>query len=349
MNDLDRQYKLEADAIQDGILRYFQNREYQVASDTKPGRDLVGNCLKPLADAILEEQLALKTSQRQKLPNYGLPLLSISHEKLALITLCTLLNAISRSEFEEGQDPATTVVAYEIGQRCRLERIYDRLRRRQVDVAHELCSRNRNRNAWRRAEEFARKVDDLDDWSRNFRSYHLGQKLIALAVRFTHFDGQPVFELKTVQDAEGKRIKTTRTVALATAAGDWIARHPWTLESLPSPVHLPMIVRPRPWTSLAGGGYLMTPMTLLKRYGKRAQQILANADLSVAYSAVNALQSNRLPNQQGHLPNHAPGMGCGQSDLRIEDACRRVQTEQPRERVQESHGAPAITSGTAAR
>jgi hypothetical protein len=102
MNDLDRQIKLEADAIQDGIVRYSQNRKYQVASDTKPVRDLVCNCLKPLADAILEEQLTLKTSQRQRLPNYGLPLLSITHEKLALITLGTLLNGISRLEFLEG-------------------------------------------------------------------------------------------------------------------------------------------------------------------------------------------------------------------------------------------------------
>jgi hypothetical protein len=183
MKDIDRQVKFEADAIQDGIVRYSQTREYQLASDTRPVRDLVGNSLQPLADAILEEQLALKTSQRQKLPRYGIPLLSITHEKLALITLGTLLNVISRSELDEGHAPATTAVAYDIGQRCRLERIYDRLRRRQVNLAHELRSRNRSRHAGRRAEELARQLDDPDDWAKNFRSYHLGEKLIALAVR----------------------------------------------------------------------------------------------------------------------------------------------------------------------
>src|SRR5215831_19060279 len=290
MNEIDRQVKLEADAIHDGILRYSEIRQYQLATDTRAVRDLVDNCLTPLADAILAEQLSLKTSQRQKLPNYGLPLISITHEKLALITLCTLLNGISRSEFQEGQEPATTAVAYEIGQRCRLERMYDRLRRRQVDVADELRSRNRSRHAGRRAEELARKLEDPGDWTRNFRSYHLGEKLIALAIGFTHFDGLPVFELKTVREGEGKRIKRTQTIALTTAAGDWIASHPSTLESLPSPIYLPMIVRPRPWTSLAGGGYLMTPLNLLKRQGKRALKILENADLSVVFSAVNAMQ-----------------------------------------------------------
>src|SRR5438552_651348 len=153
LSDIERQIKLEADAIHDGIVRYAQSREYQLATDSKPVRDLVGSALKALADAILAEQSSLKTSQRQKLPKYGTPLLSINHEKLGLITLGTLLNSISRSEFDDGLAPRATPITYEIGQRCRLERIFDCLRQRQVDVAHELRSRNQNRNAGRRAEE----------------------------------------------------------------------------------------------------------------------------------------------------------------------------------------------------
>ena len=122
MNEIERQIKFEADALQDGILRYCQTRDYALATDSKPVRDLVADALKPLAQAILQEQLALKTPGSQKLPRYGIPLLSISHEKLGLITLGTLLNTISQSEFENGVAPAATSVAYEIGQRCRLEK-----------------------------------------------------------------------------------------------------------------------------------------------------------------------------------------------------------------------------------
>jgi DNA-directed RNA polymerase len=291
-NDRDRQFKLEADAIHDGVVRYFQNREYQLATDKRPGRDFVAKSLKSLADAILAEQLALKTSERQQLPRYGTALLSITHEKLALITLGTLLNAVSESEFKEGLAPGVTAVAYEIGQRCRLERIFDRFRHRQVDIARELLSRNRSRHAGRRAEEFARKLDDPNDWAKNFRSFHLGRKLIALAVQFAHFDGQPIFELKTVREGYARRTKTTHKVALTTAAGDWIASRESELASLLSPVYLPMIVRPRPFTSLAGGGYLLNPMNLLKRQGsRRGQQLLETADLSAVFSAVNAMQS----------------------------------------------------------
>src|SRR5215468_1328060 len=58
------------------------------------------------------------------------------------------------------------------------------------------------------------------------------------------------------------------------------------------PIYVPMIVEPRPWTSLSEGGYLVTPMTLFKRQtGKRAQKRLQKADLSAVYAAVNALQN----------------------------------------------------------
>jgi Autographiviridae RNA polymerase len=291
MNEIERQTKLETDALQDGILRYCQSREYARATDSKPVRSLVADSLKPLADAILQEQLALKTPGSQKLPRYGTPLISIDHEKLALITLGTLLNTISHSEFEEGLSPAATAVAYEIGQRCRLERIFDCFRERQVDIAQELRSRNRSGHANRRAEKLARELDDDDEWAKNYRSFHLGEKLIALAVRSAEFDGEQVFEFQTVRNNDRQDTKTTQRVALTTAAGDWIADHDTTLASL-LPVYLPMIVAPRPWTSLSGGGYLVTPLNLLKRQpNTRARQLLEKANLAPVFSAVNAMQS----------------------------------------------------------
>src|SRR5689334_20368698 len=114
MNDIDRQKQLETDSLQNGILRYCQSREYAQVSDSKPVRNLVADALKPLAEAILQVQLALKAPGSQKLPRYGTPLLSINREVLALITLGTLFNIISQSEFNDGVAPALASVAYEI-------------------------------------------------------------------------------------------------------------------------------------------------------------------------------------------------------------------------------------------
>src|SRR5271167_3636819 len=124
MDKTERQREIESDSVRDGCVRWCQNTEYLEAADTKPYRNLVGVLWRSLADAIRAEQDILKTS-KTKLPAYGLPFLSIGHEQLALITIGTLFNMISRSEFETCLSPGITPVAYDIGQRCRIERLFD--------------------------------------------------------------------------------------------------------------------------------------------------------------------------------------------------------------------------------
>src|ERR1700740_3226204 len=84
MNEIDRQKQLETDSLQNGVLRFCESREYAKASDSKPVRNLMADALKPLAEAILQAQLALKAPGSQKLPRYGIPLLSI-HPRLWIL------------------------------------------------------------------------------------------------------------------------------------------------------------------------------------------------------------------------------------------------------------------------
>src|SRR5438477_3645274 len=195
MDKMERQRQIESDSVRDGCVRWCQNTEYLEASDTKPYRNLIGISWRSLADAIRAEQDSLK-SKKAKLPAWGLPLLSLGHEQMALITIGTLFNMIARSEFDTCLPPGITPVAYEIGQRCRIERLSDLANHRQVDVAEILVSRNRTRNAAKRAADLAAVVDDEDDWATNFRAYHLGEKLISLALQCAVFDGKPIFEAK---------------------------------------------------------------------------------------------------------------------------------------------------------
>ncbi len=247
MNKIERQKQIESDAVRDGCVRWCQNTEYQQAADTKPYRDLIGVSLNSLARPILAEQDILKTSNRTRLPGYGLPLLSISHEQLALITLGTLFNMISRSEYETGKAPGVTNVAFEIGQRCRIERLFDLARDRAVNVAAELLSRNRSRNAAKRAAELARKLDDEDDWTKNFRSYHLGEKLISLAVRYAQFEGKPIFVFtKTAPEASDLSARMMQRIAMTETAESWIGEQTPEALELFNPIYGPMIVQPRP-------------------------------------------------------------------------------------------------------
>src|SRR5438874_6651074 len=290
MSKIERQRQIESDSVRDGCVRWCQNTEYLEAADTKPFRKLTGISLRSLADAIRAEHDILKTSKKT-LPAWGLPLLFLGHEPMALITIGTLFNMIARSEFETCLPPRITPVAHEIGQLCRIERLADLAKHRAVDVAEILLSRNRNRNAAKRAAKWAAVVDDENDWANNFRAHHLGEKLISLAVKFAVFDGKPIFESKEDREGSGKGLKKMQRIGLTEAAETWIGDETPEALDLFNPIYVPMIVEPRPWTSLSEGGYLVTPMKLFKRQtGKRAQQRLEKADLSAVYAAVNALQ-----------------------------------------------------------
>ena len=199
-----------------------QNTDYLEATDTKPYRNLIGISFRSLADAIRAEQEILKTSKKTKLPAWGLPLLSLGHEPLALITLGTLFNMIARSEFETCLPPRITPVAYEIGQRCRIERLIDLANHRQVNVAELLLPRNRTRKAAKRAADLAAVVDDENDWANNFRAHHLGEKLISLARQFAVFEDKPIFESKEDLEGSGKGLKKMQRIGLTEAAETWI-------------------------------------------------------------------------------------------------------------------------------
>jgi DNA-directed RNA polymerase len=211
----------------------------------------------------------------------GTPAVLPGSEQMALITIGTLFNMIARSEFETCLPPGITTVAYEIGQRCRIERLFDLAKHREVDVAEILLPRNRTRKAAKRAAELAAVVDDQDDWAHNSRAYHLCEKLISLALRYAVFDGKPIFESKEHHEGSGKGFKTMQRIGLTEAAETWIGEQTPEALDLFNPIYVPMIVEPRAWTSLSEGGYLVTPMKFFKRQiGKRAQQRLEKADLS---------------------------------------------------------------------
>ena len=254
MSDIERQIRRETNAVENGRLRHAKSREFQLATDFKPAKDLVSNCLESLAQAILDLQMKLKTSEYRKLPAWGTAFLSLSHEKHAVIILATALNAICRSQYQDGVAPPRTPVSFEIGEWCRTERMLDCVEQRHVDVATELLPRSRTRDALRRANEFARRLDNKDDWDTDDISYILGEKHISLALQHARFDGQPIFEVKMTREGVGKRMKTTERIALTPAAADWIANHPAALASLPVPIYTPMVVPPRPFTSHSADG-----------------------------------------------------------------------------------------------
>jgi hypothetical protein len=101
-------------------------------------------------------------------------------------------------------------------------------------------SRNRNRNAAKRTADLAARVDDEDDWATHFRAYHLGGKLISLALQHAVFEGKPIFEEKQDLEGSGKRLKNMQRIGLTEAAETWIGEQTPEALDLFNPIYVPM-------------------------------------------------------------------------------------------------------------
>jgi hypothetical protein len=97
MNDIERQRKLETDAIQDGVARYAESFKYHLATGAKPVNDLLAIALRWVSVPMGHKQVIYSRAS-EKLPPYVIPMMCLSGEKMALIALGAMFNAISRSE-----------------------------------------------------------------------------------------------------------------------------------------------------------------------------------------------------------------------------------------------------------
>jgi DNA-directed RNA polymerase len=122
--------------------------------------------------------------------------------------------------------------------------------------------------------------DSAPEWPIKHR-FRVGHHLIDHFIRGT--------KLATIETAPAGRWKTTNVVRLTEAAEKWIAEKDAIAEIL-RPRYLPMVVSPKPWRGLEGGGYwspdLPRPIKLV-----RGSSIKGAEDLSPGVlSAVNAVQ-----------------------------------------------------------
>ncbi len=290
MDQVEKQRRLEADAIHEGVLRYRQLLRTEPPSRLRSGLDLIRSTLPPLVEAIKAEQEALCDSRRRpKLPRYGLPLLSVEPEKLALITVQAILDLVVISGAKESL-PSVTHTALLIGQLCRRERWFDLQHGRARHLFGLLVSRNRNPwMARARAQTLARKLDSVDYWERGHREIHLGVALIRLAENHTG-----AFRRVEFWEGSGSRTKTRMALRLTETAERWLTEREAGYEVLAAPVYRPMVVEPRPWAGLRGGGYLtIRDIDFVKRMNRRLRAALKNSDLQQVFAAANALQGTR--------------------------------------------------------
>ena len=261
-----RELEIETDAIEEA------KRRVKRSAARGPMR-LLQAAFEPLAKAIREQQDAVSEGARWP---YGVALIAIDAEKLALITLGVILKSLGDPEMTEEGPPAINVMR-EIAQSSWIENQRDKLRGRERDLADLLLKRNRNpwharRNAAEKIEAFRKK-----SWAHDDMGLQLGGALVDLAVEKTGL----VYKLN--------RPKAQATIQLTDKGKQQVKELQQVAECLLVPVYRPMIIPPRRWKDGKGGGYLVVSPGLVKRQDGVAEP-LPHGDDRIACEVLNAIQ-----------------------------------------------------------
>ncbi|MBI2898894.1 MAG: hypothetical protein HYY17_01790 [Planctomycetes bacterium] len=267
----ERELAVELDFLSEGIDRAREAQARGAMADTTAGCKMLRETIKKLARAIEAEQNAIERGVRRP---HGVALVALDAEKLAYITLRTIINAFAEND---AKVPVTRLARH-IGQCCWLERAHDTLRGRAKDALESLVRRNKNPwNARKRAEEkFA--VLKGRDWGDGDLGLRLGALLLKLAV-----DHSTLIE-------KHSKVKEPDWVELTEGAQGRLRELLEEQEWLATPLRLPMVEQPRPWRGATGGGYFMVMgLPLVKRQDETNGKLEAD-EVEIVCGAVNSIQ-----------------------------------------------------------
>lgn len=294
---LEAQLEIEADMVGSGIKRYLENtarsEEKGLASETSYGAAFVNSHLHDVAAEITRRvDLALRPGCSPG-KAYWKALANMDAYTLAFITLrCGIDACITREKL--------TVLTLAIG-----KRIEDEVRLRQFEALDTATFNNAVASLKRRgATSYRFKMNSLShmmhfngEGERNGLEYfkwepdtrvHIGSNLIDAAIAATgHFAKVTV----RVNRKSLTRIEMSRELE------EWITHHKDAV-SLLFPVWMPMIIPPRDWTALRGGGFYSPGaqdacgfvITKASSNPKAQKHALKAANLGRVYDGVNHLQ-----------------------------------------------------------
>jgi len=264
-----------------------------------------------LERALKEELLKVEEAEKKTVRNptdsrrcsYGPFLRCVSTDKLAALTIISMMNAISATGLDKGIPLANAIMA--IAKNIESESITESLSR----------EANHRKNVWNDPKQSLRKARILQGLKRKAKAVEASKSLDNEEALFTMIVEKqwPVsikaevgsFLLSAMLDAAQvpvtmKDPETGETITQMQAAFSHgqqykmgkkqgvVMAHKVLVEQLRrEPVHgllakhLPMLVKPEPWTSFGSGGFLSHPGKVIRvKNGSRDQRFYANAAIS---------------------------------------------------------------------
>lgn len=291
--DVALQHELERMSLRMGVQKFRKKElvEFQ--------QDLLQDYFEPLAKAIECRQSEIG-AERTKAGVADFALLALGSEELALVTLIGVLHSIAASKRDldvRGRRAEASVrsTAMRIGEHCRNEfiRNFGNKVSDEPELANAVSAEteshqesdnepddkfagilritnlllSRQENVYNARSRTKKLIDTMksDAWWDDKRQIALGVELIGIACEVTK-----LFEFAH-QSLGHSRDKRTKIIKLTDAGNAWLAgiidKRVSSLHhsgSIALPMNLPMIVVPKNWGGTKYGGYLLTPMSLVK-------------------------------------------------------------------------------------
>lgn len=282
-----RQVELEELMRQKGVERYWanevRNKERGVETRSKPVSRLLDAALPPVIAAINEFKAGAKNGKAGRRHSAVKYIDKLESEAVALIAVRTVLDGLTSQK-------GMIATARDVSRGIQDEISYRHFK--SVDSKNhgflvKRCQKEESRQRTRRIirHNMERRSIETEDWAVDIE-VKVGTKLIELVAQATGF-------VKTV--TRTRRMMKETLIEPTEEILQWL-REEGSRCSILSPVYLPTLIPPRPWTDAFTGGYwtprvrrlrLMKSWTLSKEYLEE----LSESDIDPVLDALNATQN----------------------------------------------------------
>lgn len=277
------QRELEMQAVTNGVLRYRNALSDCDRAAQPPEMRYIARGMEGLVPAIEELQRKVVSGETMKgMQSWGLPIISVSAEKLALITLATIFNY--------DQTNKTSIAMY-VADAVLMEVVYEMAKFHEPGLVTRLDLQMKGgykadvRSRLKKAiPTYATKV-----WTKQVRMW-VGSTLVGEA-----FSKTDVIDKCSVLTPTGR---WAHGIKIDSKVREDIENSHSTMELL-KPMLLPMIVPPMDWTTLWDGGYLIGDdefscvAPLVKTGFKNHLELITPERMGLHVACVNHLQQTR--------------------------------------------------------
>lgn len=286
-------YTLGEQKFNEALERQQDRGEFSMNMVAKP---LLGTLVPKLAKAIDDWRTHQVEKVRRKHVSLGM-FLQMDPEVMASVTIRWTLNRIA----QRAEPVTVTQMAISIGKALEEEARYGRIRAAETDYYQKhLKKAVAQRNGQTYKLEYMAKIEQhmLDtgqlqsqwvEWDGQAPDahFHTGVRMLELLIESTQL-------IDVTRLHKGDKKKDGEYIFMNEQWAEKLRSRAYVLAGI-MPRHQPMVVQPKPWTGLNGGGYWAKgrkPVTFIRVPSKRALKRYRDVDMPNVFKAVNLAQNS---------------------------------------------------------